>query len=85
MAEPVYLLGSILSALCAAMLLRGYARTGHRLLLWTSLCFLGLTLNNAILFVDMVLVPATNLSIMRLVPALVGLTLLLYGLIWEAE
>ncbi|MBX3470005.1 MAG: hypothetical protein KF878_24270 [Planctomycetes bacterium] len=85
MAEAVYLLGSILSALCAVMLLRGYARTGHRLLLWTCLCFLGLTLNNAILFVDMVLVPATNLSIVRLVPALVGLTLLLYGLIWEAE
>ncbi|MCO5169274.1 MAG: DUF5985 family protein [Planctomycetes bacterium] len=84
MAEAVYLLGSILSALCAAMLLRGYAWTRHRLLLWTCLCFVGLTLNNAILFVDMVLV-ATNLAIVRLIPALAGLTLLLYGLIWEAE
>ena len=85
MAEAVYLLCAVTSSLCALLLLRAYARTGTRLLMWSGLCFLGLALNNALLVVDLIIVPDTNLSTWRLVPAVLGVALLLYGLIWESE
>ena len=85
MAEAVYLLCAVTSSLCALLLLRAYARTGTRLLMWSGLCFLGLALNNALLVVDLIIVPHTDLSTWRLVPAVLGVALLLYGLIWESE
>lgn len=85
MAEAVYLLCAVTSSLCALLLLRAYTRTGTRLLLWSGLCFVGLALNNALLVVDLMIVPDTDLSTWRLVPAVLGVALLLYGLIWESE
>ena len=85
MAEAVYLLCAVTSSLCAVLLLRAHARTGTRLLLWSGLCFFGLALNNALLVVDLMIVPDTDLSTWRLVPAVLGVALLLYGLIWESE
>ncbi len=85
MAEAVYLLCAVTSSLCALLLLRAYVRTGTRLLMWSGLCFLGLALNNALLVVDLIIVPDADLSTWRLVPAVLGVALLLYGLIWESE
>lgn len=86
MAEAVYILCAALSGLCAALLLRGWARSRHRLLLWSGLCFVGLALNNAVLFIDLVIFPeGPDLAVPRLAVAVVGLALLLYGLLWEAE
>jgi hypothetical protein len=81
--EVVYLLCTVTSAVCAALLFRGYARTGTRLLLWSGLCFTGLSLNNAALFLDLVVLPNVDLSIWRLVPAVLGVSVLCYGLIEE--
>jgi hypothetical protein len=84
MRELVYILCAGTALLCAAMLLRGYRRTGTRLLLWSCLCFVALTANNVLLYVDLVVMPhAADLSIPRATTALVGLCLLLYGLVWE--
>jgi hypothetical protein len=86
MAETVYLLCAATSSLCAVLLLRGYRRTQTRLLFWSGLCFLGLALNNAVLVVDLVVLPdVVDLSTWRTVPAVIGLSLLLYGLVWESE
>jgi hypothetical protein len=85
MAEVVYLLCAATSVACAALLVRGYARTGTRLLLWSGLCFVGLALNNIVLVVDLMVIRDTDLSTWRLVPAAAGILLLLYGLVWEAE
>ncbi len=85
MALGVYLLCCITSLACAVLLLRGYQQSGVRLLLWSGLCFVGLALNNILLVVDTHIITSTDLSIVRSVPALVGISLLLYGLIWEAE
>jgi hypothetical protein len=86
MAEAVYFLCAITSALCALLLLRSYRATRTRLLLWTSLCFGALLANNLLLVIDLVLLPSTiDLSIWRsLTAALAGLILVL-GLIWEAQ
>ena len=85
MVETVYILCAGTSAACALFLLRAHLRTGTSLLLWSGLCFVGLALNNAILVVDLILVPKVDLSTWRLVPAVVGISLLIYGLVWESE
>lgn len=84
MAIAVYLLCMLTSAFCAALLLREYRRTAARLLLWSSLSFLGWALNNALVFADMVVFPGIDLSLTRALVALVAVCLLLYGLIWDA-
>jgi hypothetical protein len=80
----IYLLCALTAALCAALLLRGYARTHTRLLLWSGLCFCGLALNNAMLVLDRA-TPLVDLSTARTLPALLGLSLLIYGLVWETR
>jgi integral membrane sensor domain MASE1 len=82
-AALVNLLCALTSLACAVLLLRGYRHSRARLLLWSGLCFLGLFLNNALLIADL-RVPQMDLAVIRLVPAVVGVGLLLYGLVWEA-
>ena len=83
-AAVVYLLCMLTSALCAVLLLREYRRTAARLLLWSSLSFIGWAVNNALVFTDLVVVPGMDLSVVRVVVALIAVSLLLYGLIWDA-
>jgi Family of unknown function (DUF5985) len=85
MAILIYILCAATSGLCAVLLLRGYAKSGARLLFWSGLCFIGLTLNNVLLIVDVRLVPAVDLSLWRTIPALIGVSLLVYGLVWETR
>lgn len=86
MAPFVYLLGVLTTLLCSALLLRGYMRGRKRLLLWSGLCFAGLTLSNALLFVDLVvLTTAVDLYMLRLATAAAAMLLLVYGLVWESE
>jgi hypothetical protein len=87
-ADFVYLLCTITSLVCAALLLRSYARNRVRLLLWSAVCFIGLFVNNLMVLIDLdqiVFSSITNLSVWRLVPALFGLAALCYGLITEAR
>ena len=82
----LYLLAALTSVACMALLFRGYARTGMRLLLWSALCFVGLSVNNVLLFVDLALLPTqVDLRPWRLAAAIAGLAFLLYAFIWEAE
>jgi hypothetical protein len=85
MATVVYALAALTSVLCAVLLLRGYASTGVRLLLWSGLCFVGLALNNILLFVDLGLMPGLDLAVWRSLPTLIGLMLLIFGLVWETR
>ena len=81
----LYLLAVLTSAACMLLLFRAYARSGHRLLLWSALCFVGLSVNNVLLFLDLVIFPDVDLRLARLAAALVGVLFLLYSFIWEAE
>ena len=85
MGPAVYILGTLTSLCCAALLLRAYLRVSKKLLLWSGLCFVGLTISNFLVFVDLVLFPDVNLYRFRLITAAVAMILLLYGLIWESE
>jgi hypothetical protein len=81
----VYLLCATTALACAVLLLRGFRRTGARLLLWAGLCFVGLTVNNGLVFADLVLVPAIDLFTWRNMAALVAVATLLYGLVWDVR
>lgn len=85
MAEAVYIMCALASLCCAVLLWRGYRRSRARLLLWSALCFAGLTLNNILLFLDKVVyADGPDLSTWRACSALVGVTLLIFGLIWDS-
>jgi hypothetical protein len=84
MAEGIYGLCALTSMLCAVLLMRGFARSRVRILLWTSCCFVGLALNNLLLLVDVMILPETPLALARGVAALAGLAPLLFGLVWES-
>jgi hypothetical protein len=81
MAETVYILCTLTSLGCAALLFRGYRRSRTALLFWSSVCFAGLALNNALLLVDLVLLPDVDLAILRGTVGLVSLLLFVWGLI----
>jgi hypothetical protein len=85
LAGLVYLLGALVTALCSVLLLRGYARSRSRLLLWSGLCFIGLTVSNALLFVDLQVFSQVDLYMWRLGTAAAAMLLLVYGLVFESE
>lgn len=85
MAETIYTLCFLTSLACAWLLLRSYRRTGHRLLFWSGLCFVGMTLNNVFLLLDKLVFPEVDLMPFRLGASLFALLLLLYGLIYAKD
>ena len=85
MAAVIYSLCALTGLACAILLLRGYQKTRVHLLLWSGLCFVGLTASNVFLVLDRIVYPDMDLSIMRLSSAFIGMLLLLYGLVWESD
>jgi hypothetical protein len=85
MAELVYILCAATSVFCALLLVREYRKKPVKLLLWSSVCFAGLALNNILLFLDVIVVPNVDLSIVRTSIALAAMATLVFGLIWEAR
>jgi hypothetical protein len=85
MAAIIYSLCAFTAALCTYLLLQAYRRGGYRLLLWSGLCFAGLTVNNLLLVADKLIFPLLDLQALRTGVALAAMTVLLYGLIWDTE
>ena len=85
MAEGIYLLCGATSLIAAVLLFRQYAARRTTLLLWSCIAFLGLVLNNVLLYVDLALLETVDLSLFRTLPGTIGMLALVYGLIWEAE
>lgn len=81
----VTILGAITSLACAALLSRGFRRTGSRLLMWSAACFLALAAENLLVFIDEFVIVNVELIVFRRLVALIGLGALLYGLIWETK
>ena len=83
-AIAVYLLCGLTSLACAVLLLRGYVQRRVRLLLWSGLAFVGFTVGNLMLMVNLV-VPVADLSLLRSLPVLLGLLVLIFGLVWDTK
>lgn len=85
MGTVIYSLCALTACVVAAMLLRAYARTGRRLLMWSGLCFVGLAANNLLLVADKVLYPQIDLLLPRVLTSLAAMLVLLWGLIVAEE
>lgn len=87
--EKLNLTLSVLAAItclaCTVFLFRGYVQRRIRLLLWSTLCFVGLTVSNILLIFDLVILPAVDLRAIRTSAALIGMLFLLYAFIWESD
>jgi hypothetical protein len=84
MSALIYSLCALTSLACCWLLLRAWFASRHRMLFWSALCFGGLSINNALLVLDK-LVLAQDLTLWRLSVALVAVLLLLVGLVWEEQ
>jgi hypothetical protein len=69
---------------CAALLFHNHARTRRRLLFWSGLCFVFLTFNNVLLFLDLVVLEE-DLRLWRHAAALPALVCMIFGLLPEAR
>lgn len=85
LAGIVYVLCFLTSLACAWLLGRSYQRSRTRLLLWSSVCFVFLAANNLALVLDLVIFPAIDLRLARLVLSLAAVVSLIWGFVWEAE
>ena len=85
MEGAVYILCALTALTCAVLLLRGYRRSRTRLLLWCGIFFVAMTMENAMVFVDLVVVPEMNLINIRRTIALIGVLILLNGLIHDVK
>jgi len=81
----VNILGTLTAGLCAILLLRAFGTVRKRLLLWSGLCFAGLTIANALLIADLNFVPDISLYRWRLGAAAASMALIVYGLIFESD
>jgi hypothetical protein len=80
----VYLLGAAISLASGLLLLRGAATRGGGLLLWSSVCFFGMAVNNVLMYFNFVVFADVNLDIWPHVASLVSVIILNVALIWHA-
>jgi hypothetical protein len=85
MAPIIYSLCMLTSLACFGLLWRGWINSRSRMLFCSALCFAGLSLNNFLLVIDKLVLPAVDMTLLRLTVALAAPMLLLFGLIWEEE
>lgn len=83
--EMVYILCALTALCCTVLLMRAWVHRGVRLLFWSGMCFLALTIENALLFVDLVLLPDVDLGMVRNLVALAGLLCLVFALILDTR
>jgi cytochrome b subunit of formate dehydrogenase len=81
----VYVLCALTAVSCVALLIRGYRRSGTRLLLWTSICFGFLAIHSAAVLVEILFFPSTDLQTVRHAASLIAGLTLVAGLVWEGE
>ena len=84
-AASVYLLCFLASVACALLLVRSHDRYKSRLLLWSALCFVALSIDNLLLLLDAVVFTEIDLRLYSAAVTFVGLCFLLYGFIWESD
>ena len=82
-ADAIYVLCAATSLIAAALLWRHYRMRRSRLLLWSSLAFVGLAVNNVLVYVDLGLLPDVDLSAARSAAGAAAMLMLAYALATE--
>jgi hypothetical protein len=85
MAALIFSLCALTALGCCVLLLRAYARTRVKLLLWSGLCFAGLTVSNLVVVIDELALPMQDLSPWRVSIGVASVAILLFGLIIFGE
>jgi len=85
MNAALYIVTCLTILFCAVLLLRAYLNVRRRLLLWSALCFFGLTLSHLLVVLDLVVFRDIDLYTWRLGSSAVATLVLVYGLIWESQ
>jgi len=83
MAEAIYLLCAATSMAAAWLLWRYYVARRTRLLLWSCVAFLGLAVNNVLLYVDLGVLPQLDLALPRTLAGTLSMAVLAYALATE--
>ena len=85
MTAALNILNFATTLLCAFLLLRAYLRVRRRLLLWSGICFLILTITDILTIVDLQLIPGLDFFTYRTGSAAVAMAFLVFGLVWESR
>ena len=78
----IYTLCIFTSGLCSWLLMTAFRRQRQSLLLSSAVSFILLTLNNVLVFTDLIILPQIDLSLARSLTALSAGLVLLGGIIW---
>jgi hydrogenase/urease accessory protein HupE len=81
--EAVYVLCMLTSLFCAVLLFRSYRAQRSQLLLWSTVCFVGLAISNALLVLDLIVLPDVDLRLVRSAVGFASSFALLGALVWE--
>ena len=74
----LYLLAIATSLACTILLFRGYLNSRVNILMWSAICFVCLTVNNVLLFIDVIVLPnEVDLRVARHLAALKGVSLMI--------
>jgi hypothetical protein len=82
-ADAIYLLCAATSLAAAVLLWRQYAARRSAILLWSCIGFLGLAVNNVLVYLDFAVLPTMDLSLPRSLAGAAAMVALVYGLIRE--
>ena len=85
MEKLTYALCALTALACTVLLLRAWLRSRARLLLWSGLCFAGLTANNVVLGLDRLVFIDVDLLPLRLALGAVSVWVLAIALVMEGE
>jgi len=84
--EIIYILCALTALACTLLLARGYRRSHAHILLWSAICFALLTLNNIMLYIDLVLTgPGVDMLPLRDITSLASILVLVIGLILDGD
>jgi hypothetical protein len=80
-AEAIYVMCAATSLMAAVLLFRQYAARRTPLLFWTALAFVGLAVNNVLLYIDLGVFTGIDLTLPRTLAGAAAMVTLLFGLI----
>jgi hypothetical protein len=81
----VYLFCAVVTVGCAVLLIRSYLRNRARLVFWGAVFFVCFALSSVLLFIDLGILPAYDLSPYRDGLTLAGVVAMIFGLIKEGD
>lgn len=81
----VYVMCLLTCIVCTFLMARAYQRSRMRLLFWCALCFFFLSIQNALVVIDVIPSPETDLLMYRQIASFAAVAVLIHGFLWEIK